>query len=572
MTEVVLRHLASQRTVLSSDWIEENAAILTMGRQKNQASESDPTWRSAGIPLRPKPSGMTRILVIGDSFVWGDGYLNANDIWWRQLERELRHRGYWNVEVVAAGMNGASTQDQVRWLSDPSLMGSLDPDLILLGYVSNDPDMRDPDGRPLVRQIGRDVPLPTWRAIEATLGRVAPTVVAQIKPKLTAKWATRVEGAYHYDAWERQLLESENLAAYAEVVQSLGRAVRDLDLPFIVVTLPHSPSLAVFSARFQPVEPLFHAAGLSFHDTLERYVAEYGDTPDGFGSNLLKWGINPANAHPGPVTTRFYARTVADILERDVPQLMGRPTLTPPASRPAINDWMPPTATVTQIEPSTWTLLVPPSTAGLMPRMPLGEPHLMLAFELPVGIREVRLQGDTLRGAKLWWTSVDPLTGVDSHDPLGGQTRQGPDLSWNIEQKDPRHLVNTLRIAVDLAYPSPETSIDFVTTQVGRREGHAYVVDVADLVAEADDDANQTRSPWVLLEDGVPLALAHAGHAEIAERGGGRWSHWKTVVIFSTSDNSDPRKNGRRYELAKYADGEGALRLTIQFTENAARP
>ncbi len=68
-----------------------------------------------------------------------------------------------------------------------------------------------------------------------------------------------------------------------------------------------------------------------------------------------------------------------------------------------------------------------------------------------------------------------------------------------------------------------------------------------------------TVSPLVVLEDGQPLAQPHALHAEIRELGQGRYSHWTyragadrngapyREVLFSTSDNSDPNSNGRRY-------------------------
>ncbi|BCA54216.1 hypothetical protein W02_13560 [Nitrospira sp. KM1] len=42
----------------------------------------------------------------------------------------------------------------------------------------------------------------------------------------------------------------------------------------------------------------------------------------------------------------------------------------------------------------------------------------------------------------------------------------------------------------------------------------------------------------------------HALHADIAGDGKGRYSHWGSGVIFASSDNSDPRSNGRRYGIS----------------------
>jgi predicted O-methyltransferase YrrM len=66
-------------------------------------------------------------------------------------------------------------------------------------------------------------------------------------------------------------------------------------------------------------------------------------------------------------------------------------------------------------------------------------------------------------------------------------------------------------------------------------------------------------SSLIVLEDGIPLLQAHALHDEIRQLGAGRYSHWTfrggadrngaayREVLFSSSDNSDPNENGRRY-------------------------
>jgi len=53
-----------------------------------------------------------------------------------------------------------------------------------------------------------------------------------------------------------------------------------------------------------------------------------------------------------------------------------------------------------------------------------------------------------------------------------------------------------------------------------------------------------------LYEDGIELGPRHSLHSDIAARGGGSFSQWHGYLYFSTSDNSDPRTNGRRYEAA----------------------
>jgi hypothetical protein len=64
---------------------------------------------------------------------------------------------------------------------------------------------------------------------------------------------------------------------------------------------------------------------------------------------------------------------------------------------------------------------------------------------------------------------------------------------------------------------------------------------------QADTPEQPARSPLTLYENEQPLGPAHSTTGEIKDRGGGRYLHLPTVVYFSTSDNTDPRTNGRQY-------------------------
>ena len=75
--------------------------------------------------------------------------------------------------------------------------------------------------------------------------------------------------------------------------------------------------------------------------------------------------------------------------------------------------------------------------------------------------------------------------------------------------------------------------------------GNCYV---APLNRKLISDSNG-RSRLRLLEDGQELPFPHSSHDEIRELGAGRYSHWGDAVFFSSSDNTDPAKNGRRYSV-----------------------
>jgi hypothetical protein len=81
------------------------------------------------------------------------------------------------------------------------------------------------------------------------------------------------------------------------------------------------------------------------------------------------------------------------------------------------------------------------------------------------------------------------------------------------------------------------------------RSGYSWVADLPPHWTDGDDTRNPQRSRLMLFEDRVPVGFAHQTHADIAGHGKGRYSHWKDLLIFSATDNSDPNTNGRRYSI-----------------------
>jgi len=63
------------------------------------------------------------------------------------------------------------------------------------------------------------------------------------------------------------------------------------------------------------------------------------------------------------------------------------------------------------------------------------------------------------------------------------------------------------------------------------------------------DEISGGASPLELLEDDRPLGPPHTIHDTIRMAGLGGYSHWRGTLYFSTSDNSCPETNGRRYSI-----------------------
>lgn len=79
-------------------------------------------------------------------------------------------------------------------------------------------------------------------------------------------------------------------------------------------------------------------------------------------------------------------------------------------------------------------------------------------------------------------------------------------------------------------------------------EKFGFVADTAKLSASGDSFNDNGRSHVLLYENDRLLGPAHTSpHADIAEFGRGRFSHWGEAIIFSASDNTDANTNGRKY-------------------------
>jgi hypothetical protein len=101
-------------------------------------------------------------------------------------------------------------------------------------------------------------------------------------------------------------------------------------------------------------------------------------------------------------------------------------------------------------------------------------------------------------------------------------------------------VLRTFRILLD-------KRIVGVLSNIKSEQGYCYTAKIPEWVVS---DANG-HSSIRLFENGEALTPAHSIHSDIRRLGEGRFSHWFDRVYFSTSDNSDPRTNGRTYSFSE---------------------
>lgn len=434
--KVLLPGLEDDRRVVAQGWTDDNNRIIRFMFDRNQANFDNPIWRSAIFPVKEAHPGKKRILVMGDSFVWGDGSSNMNDIWWRQLQGELHRRGYNDVEVIAAGLCGASTHVELDWAKN--LVAKYKPDMIVWGYVSNDPEEgSNNSGHGIVKQITLP-PDSTFDKLWSSSGRFFPNFTVQLSSLRNRNLSAKLSGpkyGYDYIDWRNKILEEPNFAVYKETVANLAKFLHSLDIPCTFITLCMPSESA---EHFAPAEKLFKKNGIEFHNLLDPMISWNARLMErGLLKGVLALGVNPANGHPNVTATHFYAIQSANILEKSYKKVLGEKSNSNGEKSILVNDFVPPTLGVSNPKPNIFGMYYPTKEADFL-TMPVRRPFVQLNLSAPVALKEIHVVGKNLQSSavavRAQDTSMSDIV-VAVHDlgskKGGGCTFKLPAEHWN---------------------------------------------------------------------------------------------------------------------------------------------
>ena len=235
-----------------------------------------------------KPKGIYRIAVIGDSFVWGDG-LPYEQAWSHKLERKLLE-GYDSVEVISWGHSGWSTLDEFNFFKQHGK--DYNVDLLIIGWVDNDPDMGD------IYQKNAGDPKQTW----GILYKLAPTFVQSM--------VNNANGRYYHD-WMVKIFGRDNLNNYQNLLADFRQCLALNRVTPVVVMTPGSAMDQPIKDHFNLVKPLFAKTGfpcLEIFDTAAKRLEKYDPM-------LIQ--ANRANGHPGDLMTEEFTVEVMAFLEQN---------------------------------------------------------------------------------------------------------------------------------------------------------------------------------------------------------------------------------------------------------------
>jgi lysophospholipase L1-like esterase len=277
-------------------------------------------FRDATEHPAEKAPGSTRVLVLGDSFTFGQG-VNYEDSWPRIVERQLREAGRDDIGIVKAGFQGADTRSEL--ILAKAVLDRYRPDVVVVAFLVNDLytntlDAVQREGHPATG--GHDRAARDWEEVKRKVF---------IRNPQTADWQllalARRMAITSATAYTRLYLAAEDrgglfvnppppfirgqLRTTAVLFDELAALCRSRGIPLIVFSLPQQfqvlyytsaasrrdvdlsyydvhfaqqaerrgyvwvPTLDVFAADYQKGEPLFHRLDGHFTPSGNRVAA-----------------------------------------------------------------------------------------------------------------------------------------------------------------------------------------------------------------------------------------------------------------------------------------------------------
>jgi hypothetical protein len=244
-----------------------------------------------------------RILILGDSFTFGDG-LADHQIFPRLLAARLGPR----VEIIAMARDGWGTADQLAALRREGL--AYFPDIVVVAAVTNDPQPinTQPSGQQAQWVIFGRLPLDldSFRFADYQINRLGDL----------AGWR------YGYAQWEDDLFDPDKpyFGAWRATVREFGGLLDERRIPgfaFVMVSSKRAEAAASARRKYEILARTFSEAGFTTVNLDPAFVREFGEAP---GKRL--WAL-PNDAHPGPVVSEFFAREMAAVLAPRVRESSG---------------------------------------------------------------------------------------------------------------------------------------------------------------------------------------------------------------------------------------------------------
>lgn len=429
----------------------DNINHMLLKKYHNKKSDYYPIILNKDVEIKDK-SDKKRILVVGDSFVWGYANPNINNVWWKLLYQKLKENGYNDIEIFAAGCWGYSTEDEYNnILSNEKLIKKVNPDLIIITWVTNDMDIKDKNGTVAYKEIwdyayNLDNPKVNKfrKAFPNIWDEVRNRIYSNTENRKILNFFGKIFG-YRWDIKLEAQLQEKELKKYKKILNKMDKKIKSYDIPYFyymqnfVATSSDSP---IFKSVTSETKKIMDELNIKnyYQTSINQYIYEFINNNNLSNSNLL---INPADSHSSSIVTDYYANDVYNILHNEYQQIL--PKKEQIEMNLNINDTMP--YIKIKKQENKFSFIYPKEKKNNLLYLPLNKNYVKLNLEFPKNIKEIKITGNNLKHAKLYLNTIDEKTNIDLDSAR--QRFYIPNLtadkkSWIINKK-----VSSLNIIAD---------------------------------------------------------------------------------------------------------------------------
>jgi hypothetical protein len=242
-----------------------------------------------------KPPGITRIVILGDSFAFGQGVADE-EIFARVLARMAGPQ----VEVINMAKGGWSTINQFMAFKREGL--AYEPDVVIVAAVTNDPEP-SPSGQQPEWRIFHYVPvnLDLFHFLDYQLNRLGDALGLRLS----------------YGEWEDSLYDPEGpgWTQWQLIIHEFGELLSSEGIPGYAFILPSAGwcDTCAFSPeeKYRLLEEGFAEVGFRAYNLYPAYSQEFEGVPE---KDL--WAL-PNDRHPSVRVHKFYAEQMYSRLVAD---------------------------------------------------------------------------------------------------------------------------------------------------------------------------------------------------------------------------------------------------------------
>lgn len=400
-------------------WFDETQAINQMLLRKYIEKEDKlyPTVLNKNETIPAKQPDEKRILVVGDSYVWGYAGDNKNYIWWKQLNQKIKKEGYENINVYGAGTWGLNTEDELNQiLKNKHIMNKIDPDLIIISYVSNDAEQKDKSGNfiiPMPESWNYSVQNPKGSIFSRYFNNIFQETrdrIFNITDNEAILMAVGKVYGYRNDIRTKLIVSGESLKAHKKALIEVDSFLKEKDIPYFFYYCDQ-----YVDDYNKIVEPIMNNNNISYYNSSE-VAKEYFNKI--LYENKLKWDnikINPVDWHPGTIRTNYYGDDILKYLHNNFPYLFEQKEDFQEYIN--INDSMPYLNIIKETD-NSYIIEYPnkETDKNIFSNFlyyPIKENYIKLNLEFPITINKVRITNHNLKKVDLYVNLFDEDVGFD---------------------------------------------------------------------------------------------------------------------------------------------------------------